>query len=146
MPSKDQEKKCTCEEITNSDRFCHHYDGKSCHVKDAGYPCPPPPQYEEWEKEFDKQFVWNMTPDDHDVVAHYNEEDRELEFWNAYKIKFFISSLLQEEKEKTMQWVREKIASKKPILYSEDTNRYIENVAKFNLIDEILSDLQEPNK
>lgn len=51
-------------------------------------------------EEFRKKFVWNMTTDDHDVVAHYNEEDRELEFWNDYKIfDWFISKFQAREDE-----------------------------------------------
>ena len=64
---------------------------------------------EEAKKRFIKDFVWNMTTDDHDVVAHYDEEDRDLEFWNAYKLEAFLEqeltsiyTLAQEEERREM--------------------------------------------
>lgn len=61
------------------------------------------------EKEFKKKFVWNMTTDDHDVVAHYNEEDRKLEFWNDYKILAWHRSQMEGLVEKVISETKEAI-------------------------------------
>lgn len=69
----------------------------------------PPPETSTWEERFDKEFVYKMTNDDHDAVAHYNEESKEFEFWNDYKIINFITQVREEAKREVLEGVIEKI-------------------------------------
>lgn len=45
-------------------------------------------------EEFEKEFVCDTDPEEFPFVAHYNEEENKFEFWNAYKIKDFITKAL----------------------------------------------------
>lgn len=53
-----------------------------------------------------------------------------------------VSSLISEAKKEERDEIRQIISNKKKLLWNDDQNRYLENVARHNLIDDILQSLQ----
>lgn len=83
----------TCKQTPN----CRH------HLDDFSTPTPHQP--EDWKLKFRRDFVCDVSPEEHAFVGMYNEDDNKFEFWNAYKIESFIQNLIQQVREEELKRV-----------------------------------------
>jgi hypothetical protein len=60
----------------------------------------------DWKRAFTEKFVVETNPEEHPFVAFYNEEENKFEFWNAYKVEDFISSLLYLQKKELVEKIK----------------------------------------
>lgn len=84
---------------------------------------------ESWIREFDEKY----PPEYFSTLPAGFFSDRNG-YGPARELKDFIRSLLQDREE----WLRGEIKAMKPILYHKDPNRHLENVARYNTLDEVL--------
>lgn len=83
---------------------------------------PQEPQKEEWETELKRQC-----------------ENRNLPYQDVH---YLASQALASTRTEVLEEVERRIEKLKPVLWNDNTNRYLENVAKYNVLNELSSSLK----